>query len=182
MINWPGNLRPYRACKVSKQVSLSQIGCHCDVTSDTSLRLARRVGQIVLRLATMLGRWLMSLGRGGRRRGLPLCRTRRPQRLRLPETPRTNGYEHAAQPPAEPADASTPINFDDPFYGPDQRWQRTPWWLTDSSVEGRCNVLTVAREVTDFEESNDYSTSWVVTTTSAVSTRRWWPAGQSAPL
>jgi hypothetical protein len=31
-------------------------------------------------------------------------------------TPRTNGYEHAAQPPAEPADASTPINFDDPHY------------------------------------------------------------------
>jgi hypothetical protein len=29
-------------------------------------------------------------------------------------TPRTSAYGHAAQQPAEPADASTPINFDDP--------------------------------------------------------------------
>ncbi|WP_207386421.1 transposase [Protofrankia symbiont of Coriaria ruscifolia] len=30
--------------------------------------------------------------------------------------PPTSGYEHAAQPPAEPANASTPLNFDEPAY------------------------------------------------------------------
>ena len=46
----------------------------------------------------------------------PSRRTRRPQRLRLPEPREPTANEHAAQPPAEPADASTPINFDDPHY------------------------------------------------------------------
>jgi hypothetical protein len=36
-------------------------------------------------------------------------------------TPQTSAYEHAAQPPAEPADASTPINFDEPLLGAGER-------------------------------------------------------------
>ena len=48
------------------------------------------------------------------------------------------------------------------FYGHGQRWQRTPWRLTDSSLNARSNVLTVALQVADFEESNEDSVSWVV--------------------
>jgi hypothetical protein len=45
---------PLAGCRVSKHPSLSQIRCHSNVSSDTILRLARRVGQVELRLATSL--------------------------------------------------------------------------------------------------------------------------------
>lgn len=49
------------------------------------------------------------------------------------------------------------------YYGPEQRWERIPWWLTESPPQqGRGATLTVARQVDDFEESHDYSTSWVI--------------------